>query len=161
MSGKSGRMQIEADVLGLCYVEAAQAYPEEACGLLIGPRDRPLCDEIRPCKNQQNQLHALDPETYPRDAHQAYSLSARDVLYLDRSLSGPRPVKIIYHSHVDVGAYFSAEDRAAALVNGEPLYPVLYLVMDCGPGGVRGARLFRFTDGDFVEVQRFPGLPEL
>jgi adenylyltransferase/sulfurtransferase len=144
--------ELSPDVLALCYAEAAQAYPEECCGLIIGPADSPVCDEVRPCANQQNELHALDPETYPRDARTAYNLAPRDVLFLDRSLSSPRPVKIIYHSHADVGAYFSAEDARAALLDGEPLYPVDYLVIDAAADGVRGAKLFRFADGTFAEL---------
>src|SRR6185436_12749465 len=97
------------------------------------------------------------PETYPRDARTAYNLAPRDVLALERSLSGERPVKVIYHSHVDVGAYFSAEDVRAATFEGEPLYPVDYLVIDAGAAGARGARLYRFQDGAFAEIARFDG----
>jgi adenylyltransferase/sulfurtransferase len=147
--------ELDPALLQLCYAEAAQAYPEEACGLLIGARGEDRCDEARPCRNHQNLLHALDPQTFPRDASRAYSLEPKDLRFLDQSLSGPRPVKIIYHSHVDVGAYFSAEDRAAALYEGELIYPVDYLVIDAGPTGVRGARLFRFQGGDFIEIARY------
>ncbi len=160
MSGKDPKTAspcaIEPTALSLCYAEAAQAYPEEACGLLSGPRESDLCDEVRPCKNRQNDLHLQDPETYPRDATMAYNLGARDILYLSRSLDGPRPVKIIYHSHCDVGAYFSEEDRRAATFEDELLYPVDYLVIDCAAAGVRGALLFRFQDGQFVEIASYP-----
>jgi proteasome lid subunit RPN8/RPN11 len=40
-------------------------------------------------------------------------------------------IRVIYHSHVEVGAYFSAEDTKRALWDGQPLFPgVGYLV--CG-----------------------------
>lgn len=158
MNGDADRPPVpilDPALLQLCYAEAAQAYPEEACGLLIGPKGEDRCDEVRTCRNQQNLLHALDPQTYPRDASKAYSLEGKDTLFLQRSLTGPRPVKIIYHSHVDVGGYFSAEDRAAALYEGALVYPVDYLVVDAGPAGVRGARLFRFQDGDFVTIANY------
>lgn len=151
---------LDSAALRAAYAEARRRYPEEACGFLLGPRDQPLCDEAQPCQNQQNALHALDPETFPRDARTAYQLGARDILALSRSLDGPRPVKIIFHSHVDVGAYFSPEDRRAALLEGEPVYPVDYLVIDCGGERVRGARLYRFAADDFVEVARYPGEDE-
>ena len=44
---------------------------------------------------------------------------------------------VIYHSHVDAGAYFSETDRRQALVGGEPAYPgAVYVVTSV----VRGAR---------------------
>jgi adenylyltransferase/sulfurtransferase len=147
--------ELGAEVLRACYADAIARYPEEACGLILGPRGTASCDEARICENQQNKLHALDPETYPRDARTAYNLAPRDVLFLSRSLDGERPVKVIYHSHVEVGAYFSQEDERAALFEGELVYPVDYLVIDCRRDGVRGARLFRFRDGKFVAVRDF------
>src|SRR5579862_9215844 len=113
---------IDESLLIVCYADAAQAYPEEACGLLIGPRDSDACDEVRPCRNMQNELHLQDPVAFPRDAGMAYSLGGKDLLFMARSLDGPRPVKIIYHSHCDVGAYFSQEDQRAATIDGEPAY---------------------------------------
>ncbi|MCS6914658.1 MAG: Mov34/MPN/PAD-1 family protein [Myxococcales bacterium] len=147
--------QLPAELLRACYAEAVRCYPSEACGLLLGPADRPVCDEVRLCQNQQDRLHAQDPVAYPRTSRTAYSLPAHEVLFLERSLGSERPVKIVFHSHIDVGAYFSDEDRRAATWQGEPLYPVDHLVLDAGPEGVRGARLYRFRDGDFVEVARY------
>jgi adenylyltransferase/sulfurtransferase len=156
MSGEAPIPRIDPSALALCYAEAAQAYPEEACGLLIGPADSDACDEARPCKNMQNELHLKDPETYPRDASRGYNFGIRDLRYLEDSQKSRRPAKIIYHSHCDVGAYFSEEDQRAATYEGELLYPVDYLVIDCAAAGVRGAKLFRFRDGQFVEVASYP-----
>lgn len=147
--------EIPVELLQIAYDDAQRAYPEEACGLLIGPRETAACDEARPCENQQNTLHARDAESFPRDARTAYALGVADLRFLDTSLSSARPVKIIYHSHVEVGAYFSEEDRRAATWGDELIYPVDYLVIDCKKDGVRGAKLFRFRDGDFVAVREF------
>jgi adenylyltransferase/sulfurtransferase len=144
------------EVLQQAYADAQRCYPDEACGLLIGPRDRALCDEARRCDNQQNRLHERDPVSYPRDARTAYGFGMRDLQLLDSSLGSERPVKVIYHSHVEVGAYFSAEDERAALFDGELIYPVDYLVIDCAQAGVRGAKLFRFVDGKFVAIAEYP-----
>jgi proteasome lid subunit RPN8/RPN11 len=39
-------------------------------------------------------------------------------------------LSVLYHSHVEVGAYFSETDRKSALLNGEPSYPgTIYLVL--------------------------------
>ena len=80
------------------------------------------------------------------------------MLFLQRSLDGERPVQVIYHSHVDVGAYFSEEDSRAATRDGEPIFPVDYLVIDCAADGVRGAKLFRFRGGTFVSVREYATL---
>jgi proteasome lid subunit RPN8/RPN11 len=141
MSGELPRAVLDA-----IYAHAREGYPEEVCGFVIAG------DEARRCENRQNALHAEDPEAFPRDARTAYNLGAKDLFFLDRSLRSERPVRIIYHSHVDVGAYFSEEDVRAAALDGEILYPVDYLVVDVRADGVRGAKLFRFRDGTFVEV---------
>ena len=63
----------------------------------------------------------------------------------------------IVHSHPDVGAYFSREDREMALGGGtEPLWPgVQYLVISCKDTGVDAARLYTWDPGraDFGEEQ--------
>jgi adenylyltransferase/sulfurtransferase len=135
--------EIPSSLLAACYADAVRCYPKEACGLLLGPAGGALCDEVRVCETQQDRLHQADPASHPRDGRMAYSLAAPEVLLLERSLGGPRPVRVIYHSHVEVGAYFSEEDRRAATWDGEPLYPVDYLVIDVSAGGARGSRLSR------------------
>lgn len=140
-------------VLEAIYRHAEEGHPEEVCGVVLGPAGAP--DEARRCENRQNALHAEDPERFPRDARTAYNLGPADLFFLDRSLRTPRPVQVIYHSHVEVGAYFSAEDRAAAAPDGELLYPVDWLVVDVKKDRAHGARLFRFSAGDFVEIASY------
>ncbi len=60
-----------------------------------------------------------------------------------------------YHSHIDCDAYFSEEDRTAALFMDEPTYPgVVHIVVSVVDGEVRGWRGFLWDDGerDFAEV---------
>ena len=63
----------------------------------------------------------------------------------------------IVHSHPDVGAYFSKEDKEMALGGGaEPLWPgVQYLVVSVREGKVDDARLYTWQPAqrDFSEVQ--------
>jgi adenylyltransferase/sulfurtransferase len=137
-------------VLEAIYAHARETYPEECCGFIFD-------GEARRVQNRQNELHARDPEQFPRNARTAYNMGPRDIRALEDSLKTERPVRMIYHSHCDVGAYFSAEDKRAATWDGEPLFPgVDYLVVDAQKDGVRGARLFRFVNGDFVQVEEFP-----
>ena len=63
-------------------------------------------------------------------------------------------VVAVWHSHVEVGAYFSAKDRADATVDGAPVLPgAEYLVL-----GVRGRRVdevrrYVWRDGEYVEAE--------
>jgi proteasome lid subunit RPN8/RPN11 len=145
----SGSAPIARAVLDAIYAHAREGYPEEVCGFIVGG------DEAKRCENRQNALHAEDPVAFPRNATTAYNIGAKDLFFLDRSQKSERPVRVIYHSHVDVGAYFSAEDERAAVSDGELLYPVDYLVVDVRKDGVRGAKLFRFAGGTFVEVDSY------
>lgn len=151
-------------VLTMIYAHARSTYPEECCGFLIGPRDEATIDEARSCDNLQNRYHALDPERFPRTAHEAYYLGGKDLRFLLESLHAARPVKVIYHSHPDVGAYFSAEDTRAALgrepdETAEPQYPVDHLVIDAQADHVAEAKLFRWDrqQRTFVHIQTCPG----
>lgn len=158
MSGDGGDPgDLPPALLAAIRAHAEAGYPEEVCGLVLGPRGGPL-DEVLRCENRQNELHARDPERHPRTAATAYALGVEDIARLDGSLAGARPCRLIYHSHVDVGAYFSDEDRRMAAPPGwGPLYPeVDYLVVDAQAGGARGARRYRFIGDDFVEVAEYP-----
>ena len=149
---------VGAEALAEMYAHARRDYPNECCGIVFGPKNTPAADRAVACVNTQNDLHAQDPATHVRDARTAYNLGAGDLFKLGKSLRGDTPAKIIYHSHVEVGAYFSAEDERAATFDGELVYPVDFLVVDCAKVGVRGAKLFRFIDGVFVAVRHYPAL---
>jgi len=157
---------ISAQVLTEIYAHARETYPEECCGFLIGPRDSAGVEEVRRCVNEQNRYHALDPARFPRTARIAYYLGGKDLRFLMQSLETPRPVKIIYHSHIDVGSYFSAEDIRAALGRepddtAEPLYPVDHVVIDAQVDHIGGAKLFRWDRSQraFVQVDMYAGEP--
>ena len=155
---------LSAQVLAEIYAHARETYPEECCGFLIGPRDNAGVDEVRRCVNEQNRYHALDPARFPRTARIAYYLGGKDLRFLMQSLETPRPVKIIYHSHIDVGSYFSAEDIRAALGRepddtAEPLYPVDHIVIDAQADHIRGAKMFRWDQHQraFMQVAEYAG----
>jgi proteasome lid subunit RPN8/RPN11 len=164
MTQHATRPRISPQVLTGIYNHARETYPEECCGFLLGPRDEATIDEVRRCANEQNRYHELDPNTYPRTAREAYFLGSKDLLFLFKSLDAPRPVKIIYHSHPDVGAYFSAEDTRAALgqepdETAEPQYPVDHIVIDAQADHIAGAKLFRWDRRHkaFVEIEAYSG----
>jgi adenylyltransferase/sulfurtransferase len=139
------------------YAHARRDYPRECCGIVFGARAGEAADQVRVCRNNQDELHAADPATHQRDATTAYNLGATDLFALQKSLRGENPARIIYHSHVEVGAYFSDTDKAAALFDGEPAFPVEYVVVDIKKDGAHGAIQFAWDAGlkDFVEVRRY------
>ncbi len=65
-------------------------------------------------------------------------------------------MRILYHSHLDVGAYFSETDAAAATMGGDkPSYDGLfYLVTSVRQGVVDDHKLFAWDPGSkkFVET---------
>jgi proteasome lid subunit RPN8/RPN11 len=148
-----------AEALCEMYAHARREYPNECCGIVFGPKGAPLAERAVACVNTQNDLHAMDPVANPRDAAKAYNLGAGDLFKLSKSLRGDVPAKIIYHSHVNVGAYFSATDQAAAVMDGEPSYPVEYVVIDVQADRVGGAAQFSWDAAErrYVEVGRYPG----
>jgi proteasome lid subunit RPN8/RPN11 len=68
-----------------------------------------------------------------------------------------RPVKVLYHSHLDVGAYFSPTDaEVAKMGQGEPPWDLAYLVTSVRGGQADDRKLFiwdpgagAFTEGAF------------
>jgi proteasome lid subunit RPN8/RPN11 len=142
-----GNLRIERIVLERVFEEARAAYArgEESCGVLVGPTTKPLVvDGIVPMENRANKLHALDPETYPRTGRMYFDL---DPMKFEREIKESdargRPVKVLYHSHLDVGAYFSDTDAEAATMGGpEPAYDLAYLVTSVRRGEVDDHKLF-------------------
>ena len=143
----------EAALQAMC-AHARREVPRECCGIVFGPKAEPLADQATPCDNIQDRLHAEDPARFTRDARTAYNFEARDIFKLQKSLRGETPAKIVYHSHVDVGAYFSDTDQAAAQFDGEPAYPVEYVVVDVTAAGARAAKQFAWSDTEkkYVEI---------
>lgn len=131
------------------FQHALEEYPEECCGMIFAGRS------VR-CKNMANLLHQANPENHVRTASSSFALSAKDMLFLVRSLGSSDPVTIVYHSHPDVGAYFSEEDLAFALFENMPTYPIDYLVIDVRKEGVYGANLYQFDGTTYSLARKFP-----
>jgi adenylyltransferase/sulfurtransferase len=145
------------EALELLYAHARRDYPRECCGVVYGPRDRPIADRAVAGTNIQDRLHAEDPATFTRTSETAYNLDAPDLFALEKSLRGDQPAKIVYHSHVNAGAYFSDTDQAAATFAGEPAYPVEYVVIDVRADGTFGAKQFSWSEADrkYVEIGEY------
>ena len=152
---------VEADAL------AGYASDEEACGYLRGPAGDALCDEHARMPNTASKLHALDPERYFRTARTFFSFNEKKFAdAVEASAAAGRPVKILYHSHLDAGAYFSPTD-AAVMSMGEPpaveggpiamgsgpAWPLAFLVTSVRASAIAEHRLFVWdaAAGAFVD----------
>jgi proteasome lid subunit RPN8/RPN11 len=149
-----GGLAIGRDVLAEIDAHAVGEYPNEACGFLTGPADAPKrVDRALRAANLADKYHAVDPDTFPRTARTFYIIDARLIQKtFDEGERGGRPVKVIYHSHADVGAYFSAEDQAAAAPDGVLSYPVAFLVVSVRNGVVDDHKLFTLRAGAWVDA---------
>jgi len=155
----SGGLRLSRAVLAAVEADALRGYADdaEACGYLTGPAgDALLCDGHVRMENVANKLHAMDPETYFRTARMyfAFNEARFDRAVREGSASG-HPVKVIYHSHLDAGAYFSPTD-AAVMSLGEPpaqeggsfqtgpgpAWPLAFLVTSVTRDGIAAHGLF-------------------
>jgi proteasome lid subunit RPN8/RPN11 len=151
-------------VLEAVYRHARDAFPAECCGWLAGPRGAPggpvAITVARPCVNAQ--AEGAHPTAADRTAETAYVIAGEDLLELNRALDGAEPPAVIYHSHPNGRAYFSATDQAVAADPwGEgPMYPVQQLVVGLDASRVVEARLFAWSPSArrFVDIATLEGM---
>jgi proteasome lid subunit RPN8/RPN11 len=133
-------------------VALCEADPErEACGVVVR---RGGALEVVPVENVADAYHARDPVRFPRTSRTSYLMDPRAQLRLLRALEQDGgEVVAVWHSHVEVGAYFSAKDRADATVDGAPILPgAEYLVLGVRGGKVDEVRRFIWRDGEYAEA---------
>lgn len=133
--------------------QAVEEYPHESCGVIMRRGDE---RRLLRCRNAQNELHARDPVRYTRDARTAYYIDPKDLLRIGDLERQGFEVAVIYHSHVDAGAYFSETDRRQAVVGGDPAYPgAVYVVTSVVRGAVDAVAAFRWDVArrDFVPME--------
>ena len=137
---------LPAGLLDEVYQHAREGYGEEACGLLVGPGGGPP-ERIERCTNVQTRRKLAGESEL--DAREGYWIDERELLLAQRRASeNGHELLVIYHSHVDTGAYFSHADLAAALgPGGTPLWPgVAQLVVSVYEDGVRDVVWFDWDD---------------
>ena len=162
-----GDLKISQQALDVVERAARAAYQrdEEACGYLRGPSgEAALCDEAVELENLANKYHQIDPEGHPRTGREYFKInSLKFEKAIHASNAEERPVKVFFHSHLDCGAYFSAED-AASMTNGgtgDPAYALAYLVTSIREGEIEEHKLFvwdrerrSFVESPFEAVAR-------
>ena len=150
-----------APLLPAMAAEASLRYPEEACGLLLEGRGGALRFVAVP----NIAGTAVGSQTSTRSGRDGYVMEPKALMAaLGAAEDEGGGLRAIVHSHPDVGAYFSREDKDMALAGGdEPLWPgVDYLVISCRAGRCDDARLYRWDAAarDFTELQIAGVTPE-
>ena len=143
-----GKLRISRTAIELIEAAGRSAYArdEEACGYIAGPAsEASLADEATELENLANKYHKVDPEGHPRTGREYFKINA---LKFEKAIAegaeSGRPLKVFFHSHLDCGAYFSAEDAASMTMGGtgEPSHPLAYFVTAVDKGEVTDHALF-------------------
>lgn len=144
-----GALRITRAALDVIERDALACYPNESCGFVMGPAgDVGLLDESKSEPNEADKWHARDPITFPRTARTYFKINElRASRLFDAQAASGRPVKVIYHSHCDAGAYFSAEDAYTFAVDNQLTWPVAFIVQSVVEGTLRERRLWVHTPG--------------
>ena len=152
-----GPLSISSGVLEDLEEHALQEYPSECCGFVFGPSDKPaLLDASVRERNEADRYHALDPETFPRTSKTYFKINElRAARVLEEAADNNRPLKVVYHSHCDAAAYFSAEDIATFSNGGQLMWPCAFIVVSVIDGSLYERKLWVHVPGEdrFVEAE--------
>ena len=155
-------MRLNREQVEAMHRHARAAYPDECCGLIVGPAPAEGNHEERlsllPCKNVQNEMHERDPEIYPRTARRAFLIDPFEFeRIVKRAEEAGEVVRGIFHSHPDEDAYFSREDVDAAVPFGDiPAFPdAAHVVMSVREGAVLGQKVYSWDAAQkrFIESE--------
>lgn len=159
-------LEITDPIVEAIIAHAERDYPNEACGVVLGTAQKLV--RVTPLANEQDKYHQHDPKAFPRTAKHAFRMNELERMrVLDAASEEGLDERIIYHSHCDVGAYFSPEDRAMAVQDGIELSPgVVHLVVSVRDGAKADLAAYRYDKErrTFEEHRLGPpsvGLPDL
>jgi proteasome lid subunit RPN8/RPN11 len=159
MSGErpwiDGNLEISRELLAELEAHALSTYPSECCGFVSGPRAEPAkLDAYQREENEADKYHKLDPETFPRTSRTYFKINElRAAKAFDQGDKSGQPIKVIYHSHCDAGAYFSNEDAATFASDNTLMWPCAFIVVSVQQGKVAERKLWVHVPGtnDFRE----------
>jgi len=150
-----GELAIERRVLDEIHAHALECYPSESCGFVAGPAAQPLLlTQSTRQQNEADRYHELDPQTFPRTSRTYFKINEmRAARAFDSGEAQGQPIKVIYHSHCDAGAYFSQEDAATFAADGELMWPCAFIVVSVIDAKVVDTKLWVHVPGsnDFRE----------
>ena len=145
----AGGLEIATSVLADVEAHARAEYPSEACGFLSGPAAQPaVIDATQRETNEADKYHALDPERFPRTSQMYFKINElRAARAFDAGEKNGTPIKVIYHSHCDAGAYFSNEDADTFASENTLMWPCAFLVVSVVRGEVVDKKLWVHVPG--------------
>ena len=150
-----GELQLPRALLEQLHAHALEAYPSECCGFVAGPSDQPLqLSKAQREVNEADKFHKLDPVTFPRTSREYFKINElRAARAFEQAEQAGEPIKVIYHSHCDAGAYFSAEDAATFASDNTLMWPCAFIVVSVQQGKVVETKLWVHRPGtnDFRE----------
>lgn len=144
---RAGELQFPSAMWLQIVAHAEQEYPRECCGLVLARSKAPeSLSELIPCENAQDKYHRQDPGQFPRTSANGYFIDPAQLLAIEKQCRNTSSiVRVIYHSHPDAAAYFSAEDNRRAMIEGRPLHPhAAYLVLSVQNGRVVHHKTFHW-----------------
>jgi len=151
----AGNLAITRSVLNDIEAHALECYPSESCGFVSGPAaDISLLDASVREVNEADKFHKLDPITFPRTSTTYFKINElRAARAFDQGAASGRPIKVIYHSHCDAGAYFSQEDAATFASDNQLMWPCAFIVVSVIGGKLSDRKLWIHVAGtnDFRE----------
>lgn len=144
-----GELVISQSVLAELHAHALECFPSECCGFVSGPADEPaVLDASERQVNEADKFHKLDPVTFPRTSRTYFKMNElRAARAFEAGEAQSRPIKVIYHSHCDAGAYFSAEDAATFASNGQLMWPCAFIVVSVMQGKLSDTKLWVHING--------------
>jgi len=144
-----GDLEISHTLLAELHAHALETYPNECCGFVAGPAAEPkLLDQAQREVNEADKFHKLDPVTFPRTARTYFKMNElRATRAFERGEASGQPIKVIYHSHCDAGAYFSAEDAATFSADATLTWPCAFIVVSVMDGRIADTKLWVHAPG--------------
>jgi len=144
-----GDLVIDASVMADIEAHALESFPSECCGFVSGPADQPdVLDASLRTENEADKYHKLDPETFPRTSEMYFKINElKAAKAFEQGEASGRPIKVIYHSHCNAGAYFSEEDAATFANAGQLMWPCAFIVVSVMDGKVAERKLHVHVPG--------------
>lgn len=145
----AGDLRLPAAVLAELHAHALECYPNECCGFISGPRSEPLrLSRSARESNLADKFHKLDPITFPRTARSYFKIDElRAARAFEAGDESGEPIKVIYHSHCDAGAYFSSEDAATFASDNTLMWPCAFVVVSVLEGKIADTKLWVHQPG--------------
>jgi [CysO sulfur-carrier protein]-S-L-cysteine hydrolase len=144
-----GNLSIDRAVLEGIHAHALEAYPSECCGFASGPAsDVGRLDAAVREANEADKYHKLDPIAFPRTSTTYFKINElRALKAFDQGEKSGQPIKVIYHSHCDAGAYFSQEDAATFAADNVLMWECAFIVVSVMKGEVADTKLWVHVPG--------------